>query len=118
MLNTSDLLMLNVITEVLDERGRQDAKWGEQNHPDGTGGIIRRVEADEARKACQLAAEDRTVTWRHIMAEEVAEALAEEDPDKLATELVQVAAVAVAWVEAIRRGQWRLRDGQVRNDHH
>lgn len=88
---------------IVDERIRQDAKWGEQNHPDGTGGYIRRVEADEARKACSEAADDRAVTWRHILAEEVAEAFAEEDSGRLVEELVQVAAVAVAWIEAIGR---------------
>jgi hypothetical protein len=39
--------------------------------------------------------------------EEVFEAMAEDSPVKLAHELTQVAAVAVAWVEAIER---RLRD--------
>ena len=32
---------------------------------------------------------------------EVARALLEQDPDQLRTELVQVAAVAVAWLEAL-----------------
>lgn len=91
------------LAAVRHERIRQDAKWGEQNHPDGTGGYIRRVEADEARKACSEAADDRAVTWRHILAEEVAEAFAEEDPGCLVEELVQVAAVAVAWIEAFGR---------------
>lgn len=27
----------SVLAEVLAERARQDAKWGEQNHPNGTG---------------------------------------------------------------------------------
>lgn len=42
-------------------------------------------------------------TWRDILAEEFNEALAESDPDRLRAELVQVAAVAVNWVEAIDR---------------
>ena len=33
----------------------------------------------------------------------VGEAFAESDPDKLRTELIQVAAVAVAWIESIDR---------------
>ncbi len=43
--------------------------------------------------------------WRDILLEEVFEALAEEEPKELRKELVQVAAVAAQWVEAIdRRG--------------
>jgi len=40
-------------------------------------------------------------TWEMILLEEVWEALAETDPVKLRAELIQVAAVAVAWVEDI-----------------
>jgi hypothetical protein len=43
------------------------------------------------------------VTWAHILTEEFYEALAEADPEKLREELVQVAAVAVAWVECLDR---------------
>ncbi|HYF53037.1 MAG TPA: hypothetical protein VEA41_02135 [Salinarimonas sp.] len=43
------------------------------------------------------------MTYSQILAEEVAEALAESDPMLLRAELVQVAAVAVQWVEAIDR---------------
>lgn len=28
---------LRAVTSIVAERTRQDAKWGEQNHPDGTG---------------------------------------------------------------------------------
>ncbi len=40
---------------------------------------------------------------RHILLEEVHEALAEDDPTRLRAELLQVAAVAVCWVEAIEQ---------------
>lgn len=56
-----------------------------------------------AREIAALAAEHGGLTWRHILAEEMFEALAESDPAKLRAELVQVAAVAVQWVEAIDR---------------
>lgn len=91
------------LAEVADERARQDTKWGEQNHPDGTGGGNTAAAAIGARLACQLAAKEGTVTWRDIMREEVGEAFAETDPAKLRAELIQVAAVAVAWAEAIDR---------------
>ncbi len=43
------------------------------------------------------------VNWKTILLEEVAEAFAENDPATLRRELVQVAAVAAAWIEAIDR---------------
>jgi hypothetical protein len=94
------------LLEVSRERARQDAKWGEQNHPDGTGPTIPTLNAvDRARHECDYAHRNGTGTWRHILAEEVAEAMAESNPARLRAELIQVAAVAVAWVEAVdRRG--------------
>ncbi len=102
-----------VLAHVLDELRRQDVKWGEQNHSDGTGPDIRwqpgiqstataAVLADEFRRRCQANSPGED-TWRDILLEEVAEALAENDPAKLRAELVQVAAVAVQWIEAIDR---------------
>lgn len=44
---------------------------------------------------------DGTVTWWHILREEVLEASAEDDPDKLRAEMVQVAAVALKIIDAI-----------------
>ena len=94
----------NVLLEVLAERRRQDARWGQQNHPDGTGRECDKFSAREARDACDRAfREGWPGTWAHILREEVAEALAESDPAALRAELVQVAAVAGAWVEAIDR---------------
>lgn len=103
-----------VLSEVLAERIRQDGQFGEQNHPDGTGphkaAIVGALcfadeAATRARRACQSAAHRGETTWRLVFAEESLEALAEDDPAKLRAELIQVAAVAVAWAEAIdRRG--------------
>ncbi|MEU9558016.1 NUDIX hydrolase [Streptomyces fumanus] len=99
-----------VLAEVQAERERQDAKWGEQNHRDGTGadrvwaftGPASFV-AECARKQTQELAEEGYVTWTDIALEEFAEAVAESDPARLRAELVQVAAVAVAWIGAIDR---------------
>jgi hypothetical protein len=106
-----------VLAEVHAERLRQDAKWGEQNHPD--------VFDDNRRDRAHYAAmasywkqknanrvevgnilgtpSDRNAAWDGILLEEVFEALAEEEPGALRAELVQVAAVAVAHIEAIDR---------------
>lgn len=86
--------------EVLAERVRQDAKWGEQNHPDGTGSSVQIIDAMRAKARTDAAAKDGTVTWQLILTEEHAEALAESEWSLLRGELIQTAAVAVSWVEA------------------
>jgi len=102
-----------VLGEIAAERAAQDAKWGEQNHPDGTGvHFAEIVDADVAKMACQDAADGGYLDWLHILREEVAEAFAESNPVALRAELIQVAAVAVAWVEAIdRRALGLVQDG-------
>ena len=94
---------MRVLSEVQAERAAQDVTWGVQNHPDGTGGRGRVASANAARIACQSSAERGEVTFLDILAEEVAEAFAETGPELLRAELIQVAAVCVAWVEAIDR---------------
>lgn len=84
--------------EIDAERGRQLAKFGEQRHPDGTGLPGDQGQADIARRICQKAADGGTLAWRHILQEEVREALAESDPVKLRAELLQVGAVVAAWI--------------------
>lgn len=93
----------NVANEVVAERARQEAKWGEQNNPDGTGGADMELMAQIAKRETDEAHKDGSLTYKHILKEEFFEALAESNADKLRAELVQVAAVAVAWIEAIDR---------------
>lgn len=92
-----------VLGEVLAELARQVQVWGVQNHPDGTGSPGKQREADRLRADCDQALETGSVTWSHILAEEVAEAFAEADPERIRAELIQVAGVAVQWIEAIDR---------------
>jgi hypothetical protein len=94
------LKSVDVIADVLAEREYQYQQWGEQNHPDGTGRPGDRENADYMRAICKAngPAEDN---WRDILAEEIAEAFAESEPGRLREELIQCAAVCVAWVEAI-----------------
>ena len=94
--------MNEVLLEVSRERAAQDEKWGEQNHPDGTHKDLASM-ANLRRNQCDRAAAEGCVTFRHILAEEVAEAFAEEDSESLRAELIQVAAVAVSWIESIDR---------------
>lgn len=79
------LLEIPVLDLIYRERARQDAKWGEQNHSDEI--------------------------WQCILTEEVGE-LAQailharfggKQADKIAEELVQVAAVSVGWAECLER---------------
>lgn len=102
-----------VLREVFRERMRQESIFGEQNHPDGTGPEVwwtrhlgpAHVVRDTYRDLTDAHASgvDGPVTWLDILREEIGEAFAEDDPAKLRTELVQVAAVAVSWVQAIDR---------------
>lgn len=98
--------LFNLINE---ERKRQDAKWGEQNWPDGTG--VHGEFEDMAVKGVQLI-NDRLqasgdITWRHILREELVEAYAETDSDRLEEELIQCAAVIVNWLESRERQRRR-----------
>ncbi|WP_051819247.1 hypothetical protein [Streptomyces sp. NRRL S-920] len=106
---------MSILDEIKAERARQDAQFGEQNHPDMAGDTTTQCEAREmfdewavnyrtinsgtldARDA------DRRLDWTGILLEEVYEALAESDPARIRAELVQVAAVAAAWIECIDR---------------
>ncbi|MGW4520140.1 hypothetical protein [Amycolatopsis sp. NPDC004378] len=103
---------VTVLAEVLTERARQDARFGCQDHPDGTGPecnnpvrLARTIDdaADTARQATDRALSRGEVTFAQILTEEAFEALAATDPARLRTELVQVAASAVCWIEAIDR---------------
>lgn len=92
-----------VLADIANERFSQDERWGEQNHPDGTGAPWYQAKAGFARQDADIAASGGQLTWLLILREEFYEAMAEEDPVRLREELVQVAAVATAWVEAIDR---------------
>ncbi|SHT53877.1 Uncharacterised protein [Mycobacteroides abscessus subsp. abscessus] len=95
--------MRQVLDEVVAERVRQHDKWGEQNHPDGTKLRYER-HAILAKALVERHAANGTITYADILWEEVTEAFAETDKARLRAELIQVAAVAVAWVEKIDRG--------------
>lgn len=109
MINSAMLATMtlnDVLADIAAERARQDAKWGEQRHPDGTGAAYTLSEVAElnvqfARTRCDRAFERDAGSWEHILYEEFCEAMAEDDPELLRAELLQMAAVAVHWMEAI-----------------
>lgn len=88
-------------TTVIPERWSQLRRWGVQRLPDGTGALEYAYRREWARDACDAATAKGEVTWRHVLLEEVYEALAEDEPGRLEAELAQVAAVTLAWLEDI-----------------
>lgn len=97
-----------VLTAVADERARQDNKWGPQRN------ILNAISGFEYaiysarfyQDIEQTRAEGGRSTWIDILLEEVAEAVDEAkggDIAALRKELIQVAAVAVNWIENLDR---------------
>jgi hypothetical protein len=96
----------SILAAIRLERASQDEKWGEQNHPSVP--LVRDLalviaDASMCRAVCQHAARTGVVTWAHIALEELAEAIDAPDDTARRAELVQLAAVAVAWIESIDR---------------
>ncbi|AIZ01772.1 NUDIX hydrolase [Arthrobacter phage vB_ArtM-ArV1] len=104
--------LIYVLEQTRVEREAQTEKWGEQNWPNGTGPEVV-LEAREGNNMDILAyrhknttdfnAKQGTLTYKDIFLEEVFEAMAESDPTALRKELIQCAAVALAWVQKIDR---------------
>jgi hypothetical protein len=95
---------------VAAERQSQVRIWGEQNHPDGTGSELAGKIADEWKMLCDANHKAGGDNWLTIAAEEFFEAAAEKDKARLLAEVVQNAAVFVAWAEDLirqrDRGEW------------
>ncbi len=91
------------------EQDRQLAKWGVQDHPSfeitPDWGRVERVEScEEVKEMVDSKVKDGTLAWEDILIEEVAESLAEVTSNEaLKTELIQIAAVALSWIESINR---------------
>jgi hypothetical protein len=116
--------MNKILEEIAQERKRQDEKWGEQNHPcldetllNRVGGCTPQRIAEEyeiptenrAKFKCDTAFKRGDGTWAHIALEEFCEVVGELDIEKRRTEIIQLAAVCVAWVENIDRKQNRVK---------
>ncbi len=96
-----------ILEDVALEMARQRQVWGEQNHPDTLeSGNKYALKAEEYKIRCDIRNKNNENTWDLIFLEEVYEALEQAvagDRDKLAEELIQVAAVACSWHEALYR---------------
>ena len=111
----------SILDEIEAERDKQDARWGVQNHPmafdmswagnadrKAAGAYLCRMyeipHEAQAKLLCENDAEEGCLTWPRILIEEVSEAVsAAGDPVAMRAELVQVAAVAAAMIEALDR---------------
>ena len=110
-------ILAGPIVEVIEEQSRQVTLWGEQNHED-IGDRPDHLSFAQAAEWWKLMNETRveldSVTWDGILLEEVYEALAESQYGSRREELLQVAAVATAMVEALDRTEAKRRHDEAR----
>jgi hypothetical protein len=92
-----------IFGELETERALQDAEFGTQHLEDGIRWVGDEPAMRAARKTCEFDTAHGTLTWRVVLWEEVREAFAALSEADLRNELIQVAAVAVAWIEDIDR---------------
>src|SRR5690349_12816800 len=88
-----------IADKVWAERLRQISKWGLQTRPSGSSAADWKGEELYVKELYEQRLQAGELTWVDILREEVVEAFAEEDPEKLAVELVQVMAVAASWLQ-------------------
>lgn len=107
----------DIFVMILNERFNQEKKWGQQNHPSvlvHPRGNAPRTPAErcrahgipdeEATKGTRARmAKEGHLTWTDIALEELAEAVSEPNDKLRRIELIQLAAVIVAWIECIDR---------------
>lgn len=92
-----------VLAEIAAERALQDSRFGEQNHKDGTSPVFGAT-AESYKSLYTVETEAfGAPTWATVLLEETYEAVTETDPVLLREELIQVAAVATVWIEALDR---------------
>jgi len=96
--------------DIVEERASNVARWGEQNYPSSAslGGpgacLLYGIPTERAAKeTVARATKEGRLTWADVLLEEFAEAVAATDDVARRGELVQVAAVALAWIECIDR---------------
>ena len=94
-----------VFNEILQERERQNAKWGEQNHSDEVWALILGEEFGELQKAILERA--------HAVSGNYIGPLSQQPDEQVHTELIHVAAVAYQWLEAMQRRERRYSSAEA-----
>lgn len=97
-----------ILEEVIDERVSQDTKWGIQNHKSVSDNPNTDYEISgeySCKMACEIAARNNNLTWADIAIEELSEAVYAGNEKLRREELVQTAAVILAWIECIDRNK-------------
>jgi hypothetical protein len=97
-----ELTPKTVFDEVKAELTRAQAKFPDQhlpNFPERMDWDHAAAERDQAQELTDRCHASGVVTWWHVLREEIYEAFAESNPAKLRAELVQVAAMAIRWIE-------------------
>lgn len=108
--------MATIINDIINERLRQDKKWGVQHWPSLNQILMNReggctpermcehyeIPSEERAKfLCENAFKTGEGTWTNIIVEELSEAVCSENDELRRKELVQLAACVVAWIEDI-----------------
>ncbi len=75
---------MSILDDIQAERDHQEKKWGEQNHHPNKWLVIL---GEEYGEACSAALQESELGYR--------------------TELIHVAAVAIAAIESLERGKWQ-----------
>lgn len=95
---------LNIFDEIKQERDSQDKKWGEQNHPSKLVYPDNKLPTEKQIKDHNFyCVNQNTLSWGGIALEELIEANEAPNEELMRAELVQLAAVAVAWIECLDR---------------
>lgn len=97
----SDITYDDIEGEIRDERQRQDAKWGQQNHDPFKYLAILGEEVGEANKAALESFSFPVEAWDHSALRHYRE------------ELVQIAAVTKAMIECLDRDTWHRKAAEA-----
>lgn len=101
--------IVKLLGEVAEELAAARHKHGLQHHRPHLGGYQQRVAWERIgitveNQARYYLEETRQASWAAILAEEFGEALRADSFENLRAELLQVAAMAVAWIDRLDRG--------------
>lgn len=105
--------MQSIFEEIVEERKRQNTKWGQQDHPsirelsehlpEAQAHYYEIPTEERAKSLCNVAFDSGVPTYAHIAVEELSEVVGAADEIERRKELVQLAAVVVQWIQNIDR---------------